>query len=192
MKIILASTSKFKNEILNKVGIKHDCIAPRSEEISEEKNPYKYVCELSLNKALSVKKIASEDIIIGLDSIVLINNQIIEKPHNLEEARRNLQNSSENESKVITGITLINQQTNEIITRYQETKIKFKKITEDDIDYYIANEPDVLFASGFIIENIASNFIEEIHGSFYNILGVPVEKIYEILNEMNIYLSDIN
>ncbi|MDE5888822.1 MAG: Maf family protein, partial [Bacilli bacterium] len=128
----------------------------------------------------------------GLDTIVLTNGKIIEKPTSLEEARQNIIESSSNYSKVITGISIINLITNETINTFQETKIYFKKINNCDVDFYLNNEPDIMYASGFIIENIASNFIEKIEGSYYNILGAPVEKIYEILNTMDIYLNDIN
>lgn len=191
MKITLASTSKFKKEILNRVGIKHNSIDPKCEEISDHKNPYEYVKEISLNKAKSIED-TETDIILSLDTIVLINNQIIEKPLTIEEAKENLRNSSNNTTSVITGITIINKITNEVITDYQESKITFNRICEEDIEYYIENEPDAMYASGFIIETYCSNFIKKIEGSYYNILGVPVEKIYEILNKMDIYLKDIN
>ncbi len=190
MKITLASTSKFKNNILTTVGIHHDSVSPTTEEISNHQDPYEYVKELSLNKALSIKK-HNTDIIIGLDTIVLINNKIVEKPSTIEEAKDNLRNSSNNTCKVITGLTMINKQTNEIITDYQETLVTFTTIEEQDIEYYINNEPDAMYASGFIIETICSNFIDSINGSYYNILGVPVEKIYKTLNSWNIYLKDI-
>lgn len=192
MKITLASTSKFKTNILNTVKIKHDNIAPIGEEISKETDAYKYVKELSYNKATSIRRQVKEGIIIGLDTIVLINHKIVEKPKSYEEARLNLKNSSNNTTQVITGITLINQETEEVITDYQETLVTFKEIKDDDIEFYLENEKDALYASGFIIETIASNFIKEIKGSYYNILGVPVEKIYEILNSMNIYIKDIS
>lgn len=191
MKITLASTSKFKKEILNRVGIKHVSIDPKCEEISDHKNPYEYVKDISLNKAKSIKD-TDTDIILSLDTIVLINNQIIEKPLTIEEAKENLRNSSNNTTSVITGITIINKNTNQIVTDYQETLITFNRICEEDIDFYIENEPDAMYASGFIIETYCSNFINKIEGSYYNILGVPVEKIYEILNRMDIYLKDIN
>lgn len=191
MKITLASTSKFKKEILNRVGIKHNSVDPKCEEISDHKNPYEYVKELSLNKARSIED-TETDIILSLDTIVLINNQIIEKPLTIEEAKENLRNSSNNTTSVITGITIINKITNEVITDYQESKITFNRICEEDIEFYIENEPDAMYASGFIIETYCSNFIKKIEGSYYNILGVPVEKIYEILNKMDIYLKDIN
>lgn len=192
MKITLASTSKFKSEILNRVGLKHQTYPSQCEEISSNENPYEYVKELAFKKANSLKNKVDTDIIIGLDNIVLINGKIVEKPKNLEEAKQNIINSKNNLTKVITGITIINQNTNKTITSYQETNIKFKDIADCDINYYLANEKDLMYASGFIIENIASNFIEEIYGSYYNVLGAPVEKIYEILNSMNIYLKDIN
>ena len=65
------------------------------------------------------------------------------------------------------------------------------EISDEDIEYYIENEPGVMYASGFIVETIVSNFIKEINGSFYNILGVPVEKIYEQLLKWNIHLKDL-
>lgn len=192
IKITLASTSKFKSEILNRVGLKHTCKASNAEEISNSKDPYEYVVGLAFNKAQSIKEDTTTDIIIGLDTIVLTNNKIIEKPKSLEEARNNIIESSNNISKVITGISIINTKTNKVVNTYQETIVHFKEINNCDIDFYLENEPDIMYASGFIIENIASNFIDKIEGSYYNILGSPVEKIYEILNTMNIYLKDIN
>lgn len=190
MKITLASTSKFKNNILTTVGINHDCIDPTCKEKSNFHDPYEYVKDLAFKKASSINS-HNTDIIIGLDTIVLINNKIIEKPTSIEEAKENLRNSSNNTTKVITGIALINNQNKEVITDYQETLVTFHTITEQDIEYYIANEKDAMYASGFIIETICSNFISKIEGSYYNILGVPVEKIYQILNNWNIYLQDI-
>lgn len=191
MKITLASTSPFKNKIFDTVKIKHTSIDPDYEEASTEQDPYKYVQILASGKSNSVKDQVSEGIIIGLDTIVLINDQIVEKPSSTEEAKTNLRNSSNNETKVITGISLINVTTGEELIDYQESIVTFNHITEEDIDFYIANEPDAMYASGFIIETVASNFIKSITGSYYNILGVPVEKIYEMLNHMNIRLKDI-
>ena len=191
MKITLASTSKFKNQILDTVKIKHNQIAPTSEEISNHKDPYEYVKDIAKQKLDSVTNYQT-DILISLDTIVLINDKIVEKPKTIEEAKANLRNSSNKTSKVITGIAILNKNTNEIITDYQETIITFNKIDEEDIEYYIENEPDAMYASGFIVETICSNFIKSINGSYYNILGVPVEKIYEILQSWNIKLKDIN
>lgn len=191
MKITLALTSKFKNSILDTVHIKHDQISPNCKEISNFKDPYEYVKDISKQKLDSVSNY-NTDILISLDTIVLINNKIVEKPKSIEEAKQNLRNSSNTTSKVITGIAMLNKKTNEVLVDYQETLVTFNEIDEEDIEYYIENEKDAMYASGFIVETICSNFIKEIKGSYYNILGVPVEKIYEILRKWDIKLKNID
>lgn len=192
MKLILASTSKFKNKILDQVSMNHDNIESDFDETNvNNNNVYEYVKTLSLGKAKSVENKVKEGIILGLDTVVYVDNKIIEKPHSLEEARNNLKLSSGKTSSVITGIALINKYTNEIIQDYQETKITLNEICDEDINYYIENEPNAMYASGFVIESVASNFIKNINGSFYNILGVPIEKIYDYLLKWNIHLKDL-
>lgn len=191
MKLLLASESKFKKEILNKVGLKH--ISAKGKETHyTEQNPYKYVKTLSSMKAESLNDNKQENkIIIGLDTVVVINDKIIEKPSTTEETKENLRMASNNTTKVITGYTLINKELQEKITGYQETLVTFNKISEEDIAFYIEHEPDAMYASGFIIETYCSNFINKIEGSYYNILGVPVEKIYQELQTWQISLKDL-
>ena len=122
----------------------------------------------------------------------MVGNKILEKPESIHEAKENLRLCSNNTFKVITGIALINQMNNELVSDYQETFITLNKIDECDIDYYIENDSNVLYASGFTIETVVSNFINKIEGSFYNILGIPVEKIYEYLLKWNIHLKDLD
>ena len=190
MKITLASTSKFKNQILDTVKIKHNQVSPNCDEQSNYKDPYDYVKDIAKQKLDSVSNY-NTDILISLDTIVVINNKIVEKPKSIEEAKNNLRNSSNNTSKVITGIAMLNKNTNEEIVDYQETLVTFNEIDEDDIEFYIEHEPDAMYASGFIVETICSNFINKIEGSYYNILGVPVEKIYQILRIWDIKLKNI-
>ena len=191
MKLVLASTSKIKNEILNKVGMKHSNVKSTFEEVSNNKEDvYQYVKELAYGKACNAC-IDDKSIILGLDTVVYVNGKILEKPKSIDEAKQNLKICSSNTSYVITGIALINKYNNQIINDYAETKVILNDICDEDIEYYIENEPDVMYASGFVIETIASNFIKKIDGSFYNILGVPVEKIYEYLKDWNIHLKDL-
>lgn len=191
MKLVLASTSKIKNEILNKVGMKHSNVKSTFEEVSNNKeNVYEYVKELAYGKACNAC-MDDKSIILGLDTVVYVNGKILEKPKSIDEAKQNLKICSSNTSYVITGIALINKYNNQIINDYAETKVILNDICDEDIEYYIENEPDVMYASGFVIETIASNFIKKIDGSFYNILGVPVEKIYEYLKDWNIHLKDL-
>lgn len=191
MKLVLASTSKIKNEILDKVGMKHSNVKSTFEEVSNNKeNVYEYVKELAYGKACNAC-MDDKSIILGLDTVVYVNGKILEKPKSIDEAKQNLKICSSNTSYVITGIALINKYNNQVINDYAETKVILNDICDEDIEYYIENEPDVMYASGFVIETIASNFVKKIDGSFYNILGVPVEKIYEYLKGWNIHLKDL-
>lgn len=190
MKLVLASTSNFKSNVLKQACIKHTKKESNYIEIKQDdEDVYEYVKRLSLEKAYSVD--VDDCIVLGLDTVVLVGNKILEKPKTINEAKDNLRLCSNNTFKVITGIALINKINNEIINDYQETVITLNKIDECDIDYYIDNDPNVLYASGFTIETVVSNFINKIEGSFYNILGIPVEKIYEYLLKQNIHLKDL-
>ncbi len=191
MKLVLASTSSFKSDVLKQACIKHIKKESNYIEIKQDnEDVYEYVKRLSLEKAYSVD--VNEGIVLGLDTVVLVGNKILEKPKSIYEAKENLRLCSDNTFKVITGIALINKINNEVVNDYQETVITLNKIDECDIDYYIDNDPNVLYASGFTIETVVSNFINKIEGSFYNILGIPVEKIYEYLLKWNIHLKDLD
>lgn len=191
MEIVLASTSKFKSDILSRCHIKHKCMSIDYEENSNESNYIEYVKELALGKAECLRKEVN-GIIIGIDNVVVVDDVIIEKPKSIEEAKSNLVKSSNNVSKVVSGLAIIDTINNKVINTYQETLVYLNEISDEDIEYYINNEDGIMYAAGFIIENIASNFINKIEGSYYNILGVPVEKIYEILKDMGYSLKDIN
>lgn len=103
MKLILASTSKLKNEILDKVRMKHESINSDFEEKSSNKNNvYKYVKDLSFGKAKSVEEKVGQAIILGIDTIVYANEKILEKPKSLEEAKQNLKSSAGKTTSVIT------------------------------------------------------------------------------------------
>ena len=119
-----------------------------------------------------------------LETIVFQNGKIIEKPKNIKEARENLKKASSNKVKVITGICIIDLEKEQILSDYQVTNVIMNEIDDCDIDYYMDNEKDIMYVSGFIVETVASNFINKIEGSFYNILGVPTEKIYSLIKKL--------
>lgn len=192
MKLVLASTSKFKSEILNKVKLKHLVLENNFDESTLKcDDVYEYVMNLAYGKANSIKY-KKDSAILGLDTVLYVNNKILEKPKDIEEAKENIRISSNNISKVITGICLINTNTKEVVKDYQETLIELNNISEEDIEFYIKNEKDALYVSGFVIESVLSNFIKKIDGSYYNILGIPVEKIYSYLLKWNIHLYDLD
>lgn len=191
MKVTLASTSEYKNNILDIVKFNHCQIACDFEEKSSNRGDvYKYVKDLALGKAKSVENKIDSGIVLGLDTVVYACDNILEKPKTIEQAKEYITMCAGKTTEVITGIALINKENGDIVQDVCVTKVTLRKITTDDISYYIKNEPLALKVSGFVIETVISNFIEKIEGSYYNILGVPVETIYKHIENMGYTLKD--
>lgn len=185
-KIILATSSKFKSDLLKSAGIEHICIESDFIEKSEEKDIYNWSKDIAFGKAKEVaKKIEEKNIIvIGVDTIVYCEGKIYTKPSSLENVFGNMQELNGKKSSVITGICVINKENGKVLKDYAETFIYLNKMTEEEIRYYINNEEYVLQASGFVVENILSRHIKKIEGSYVNILGMPNETIYNMLKEI--------
>ena len=132
-KIVLASNSKQRKDILNMIGLKYEVVVSDIDEDNDKKIPEEYVMELSKDKVMNVrKKINSKRIIIGADTIIYYNNKIYEKPKTKEEAYINLKDMSGNITTAITGITIYDMYKDKIISFYDKCDIKFKKISKEE------------------------------------------------------------
>lgn len=193
-KLYLVSTSKHKKAIFDQVHLNCHLIKNNFDEgkVVYKNNVYEFVKEKAFGKALLALNDVREGIIIGLDTIVLIDNKICEKPKTKEEAFDNIKKASLSSTKVITGIAIIDKYQNKNIIDYQESKVYFRKIDSFDIDYYFKKEANYMNAAGMVAETVLSNHIDRIDGSFYNVIGVPVEKIYNHLYELGYHLADFD
>ena len=191
MKIILASSSKQRQDILDMLGLKYEVITSLVEENSNQSNPIEYVKELSRNKAESVKKqIKEKAIIIAADSIICLDNKIYEKPKNKEEAFNNLKKMSGKETKAITGITILDLYQDKEICFEDNIYVKFNKISDDDIKWYIENENNLLSRCGYVILGKAALFLDKVNGDYNTLFGISPSKLYEQLKKLGYKLSD--
>lgn len=191
MKIVLASASKQRQDIFKMIGLKYEVITSDVDEESNETEPGKYVEELSLNKAKSVSnKVTEKAIIIAADTIIYFNGKKYEKPKTLEEARNNLKELSGNKNSAYTGITIMDLYQNRIISLSSKVDIYFKKISEDEIDWYIKNESKILKTCGYVALGKASLFIDKIDGDYNTLLGISPRIIFEKLNELGYSIND--
>ena len=192
MKIILASNSNTRKKILDSLNIKYDVIVSDKEEIANDSDPRKYVEELSKIKANCVsEKIEDSDvIIIAADSIIYKDGKIYQKPKSIKEAMENLKEFSNSKNQGITGVTIIDKSNMKNITFSCVTDVYFKKICNEDINWYVEHEKDLLNKAGYSLEGIISLFVEKIEGDFYNVLGLPLGMLYTKLNELGYKLKD--
>lgn len=193
MKIILASSSKQRQDIFNMVGLKYDVIVSTVEEESEAKEPGKYVEELSLNKAKSVsEQINEKAIIISADTIVYCNDKIYEKPKSKEEAFSFLKEFSNNKCCVYTGLTIMDLYKEKTITSNSKVDVYFDKIEEDDIHWYVNNEEKIFKNCGFVPLGKASFFINKIDGDYNTLLGISPNILYKELKKIGYNITDFD
>ena len=192
MKLILASNSRTRKQVLNNIGLKYTVIPSNINENSIETDPKKYVMDLSKQKAQHVAKNLNEGVILSADSIIHIDEKKLEKPKTKEEAKIMLKRLSGKVNYAVTGVTIIDLYKNETITFNEVTKVFFDELTDEEIDWYIENEQYILERCGYSIAGKSSIYIPKIDGDYYNILGMPINKVYKELCKLGYKISDFD
>lgn len=193
MRIILASASKQRQDIFNMIGLKYDVITSDVPEESNQTEPDKYVEELSLNKAKSVKKqIKDKAIIISANTIIYSNNKIYEKPKSKEEAYSNLKELSNNKCTAYTGITLMDLYKEKVICSSSKVNVYFNEIKDEEAEWYVNNEEKIFKCCGFVPLGKASVFINKIEGDYNTLLGISPSIVYNKLKELGYSFNDLN
>ncbi len=184
MKIILASASPRRQELLTKAGIVFDTIPSGVEEIfNKDISVEEAVMDLAYQKAKWVKDTKNiDDLIIGADTIVVINKEVLGKPKNHEEAVRMLSLLQDAVHEVITGVSLIKGE--KTINFYEKTLVYFKPMTIDNIEQYIKEENVYDKAGSYAIQGEAMKYIDHIEGDYYNVIGLPVEHLLKELKNI--------
>ena len=191
MKIVLASTSKYRQAVLKMIGLKYEVITSGEEEKSREIRPDKYVEEISLIKATSVsKKIKDKAIIIAADMIIYFNGKKYEKPKTKQEAYNNLKELSGQKNTVYTGITIMDLYQNKTISLSSKVDVYLKDISEEEIKWYVNNENEIFKTCGYAIFGKAALFIDKIEGDHNILLGISPRIIFEKLNELGYSVND--
>ena len=191
MNLILASSSKQRQDIFNMIGFKYEVVTSLVDEESDEIDPVKYVKELSRNKAESVKKqLNDKAIIIAADEVICINDKIYEKPKSKEEAFNNMKEISGKTVKAITGITIIDMYQDKVVTVSDITEVLFNEISDEEIRWYVDNEKRILENCGFTILGKGAIFIKEIKGDYNNLFGISITTVYNELIKLGYKLTD--
>lgn len=193
MEIILASASKRRQELLKELVSKFTIVKSdfNEDEIVFKGEPSKYVKEISKGKALNVYKglqNKKEKLIVSCDTIVYHNGMVLGKPKNKEEAVFMLESLSSSIHEVYSGFTVYNTNTGEMVQEALSTKVKFMKLTAQEINIYINSGEPFDKAGGYGIQSGASKFIEYIEGCYFNVVGLPLNRLYKVFKEMGINL----
>lgn len=184
MNIILASASPRRKEILENTNIKFDIISSSIEElILGGESPCQMVMRLAFEKGIDIASKHKSDLVISADTIVVLDDNVLGKPKDEEEARQMISNLSGRTHQVITGISLINLENNKKIIDYVISNVKFKKLSKDDINDYIKTKESLDKAGAYGIQGYGAILVEEIQGDYFNIVGLPISKLSDLLKK---------
>lgn len=176
---ILASGSPRRKELLEQLGIEFRIEIADVDEDIDENNPRRLVESLSYKKAKAVADVHPEAIVLGADTIVSIDDTILGKPKDKDDALRMLQTISGREHKVFTGVTIIAPGESETFS--EETAVKMTKYDKDVLLSYIESGEPLDKAGGYAIQGIGSFMVESIHGNYHNVVGLPIATVFERL-----------
>ncbi len=195
-KIILGSQSPRRKELLENVGLKFEIITAEGEEVVDLSLPFPEIvtslAETKNEQVRNAKNCPEDAIVITADTMVVCENEIMGKPKNDEDAKRMLRLLSGNTHSVLTGYCICDKETGEKRAGAVESFVKFRALSEDEIDGYVKTKEPMDKAGAYGIQLKASMFVEEIHGDYFNIVGLPVERICKLLKEdFNISLLEI-
>ncbi|WP_454783256.1 nucleoside triphosphate pyrophosphatase [Legionella sp. WA2022007384] len=183
LKVILASASPRRLHILQEHGLNAVVMPAAIEEILQKDEGAKaYVTRLAEEKARTIllqTAVDSANLILAADTTVAYKNHILEKPRDPEDAYRMLRMLSGNSHEVYTGYALIFLPEQKWCIDYVTTHITFHKLTEQQIQNYIDSGDPFDKAGGYGIQTVRDTFIKEIKGSYYNVMGLPIEEILE-------------
>lgn len=177
-KIILASASPRRRELLAQLGIVFEVMPAQSEEIITETEPALVVKELSAQKAEEVQRTAGSDqVIIGADTIVAYDGQILGKPKNVEDAKHMLKSLQGHTHQVYTGVTVL--QGAKRICFAACTEVTMYPMSEEQIAAYVQTGEPMDKAGAYAIQGGCAVYVKEIHGDYNNVVGLPVAQLYQ-------------
>lgn len=184
MQIVLASASPRRKELLERLNIQ-PIIAQKSisEKINSGELPEVVVMSLAFKKALAISYSYPDDIVIGADTIVVNDGVILGKPNDEGEAYKMLKNLSSKSHKVITGISILSQSKGVKIIDYESTIVKFRELSDRQIKNYILTKEPLDKAGSYGIQGLGAVFVEKIDGCYFNVVGLPLSKLDNLLRK---------
>lgn len=186
-KIILASTSPRRKELMERLGLKFEIVASDYEEdMGLKMHPMELAKFLSRGKAEAVAKKHKNHIIIAADTFVALKYELLGKPHTEIEAEKMLRKISGKVVSIITGYTVIDSLTNKKISKAVEAKVYIKKLTDEEIANYIKTKEPLDKAGAFAVQGIGSVIIKKIEGDFFGIVGLPLYDLAESLKKFGV------
>ena len=190
-RLLLASQSPRRAEILRSVGWPFETFAVEIDESPRDgESPVSYVERLALGKAEAAARIKDAPLILGADTTVVVDGDILGKPETEADARRMLGRLSDKWHEVLTGVALIARGVEAAAENgvrrsvaHERTRVRFGQMSEREINWYVQTGEPADKAGAYAVQGHAALFIEEIEGDYWNVVGLPVRLVYKLANK---------
>ena len=187
MKFILASASPRRRELLASIGLDFEVLPSNVPEIHEEgEAPEEYVARLSRDKAHALASLHPDRWVIAADTTVLLGDQLLEKPTDAADAARMLGAIAGKTHVVYTGVTLENVSSGHRETRVAESEVRMLPLSSSEIEWYVRTGEPLDKAGAYAVQGIGAMFIDSIHGSYTNVVGLPLATLFQMLRKAEI------
>lgn len=180
-KVILASGSPRRKEFLEQIGAAFEVYPAKGEEVVRSAVPSEVVKELSLQKAEEVAKAYDGDVVIGADTVVAVEGQILGKPVNREDAMRMLRLLQGREHQVITGVSVLLRESEKNICFAEKTNVHVYPMTEEQMEHYVDSGESMDKAGAYGIQGRFAAYVQGIEGDYNNVVGLPTGRLYQEL-----------
>jgi|SRR6516165_5295787 septum formation protein len=183
MLLILASASPRRAELLRNAGIAFTVVpAHVPEQPGAGEPPLAYAQRLARDKARAVFARNPDNVVLGADTVVVVDEHLLEKPCDEADAARMLRLLSGRTHQVITGVCVLAPGHEQ--TEAEVTEVRFSDLSNEEIDAYIATHEPMDKAGAYAIQGIASRWVERIDGCYFNVVGLPVPRVYRMLDKL--------
>ncbi len=191
--IILASASPRRKELLQGLGLPHTVITSQvAEQVPEHLEPVEVAKALALQKAEDVAGRVDRGLVIGADTIVVLETSILGKPSNQEEAVSMLRRLSGRAHLVMTGVAIVDTESGKKINACEITQVVFRELDDSEVLAYVETGEPMDKAGAYGIQGLGALLVQEIRGCYFNVVGLPLTLLSELLKDFGIHILKMN
>ena len=185
-RIILASSSPRRKALMEEAGLSFEVVpSDVDESIREGEVPLEHTKRLACEKARKVGEHVSDGLVIGADTVVVVDGTILGKPVDTEDARRMLRCISGRTHTVVTAFCILDVRTGREVVKACETRVRIKSLSEDEIEDYLRTGESLDKAGAYAVQGVGRRIVEKIDGSYTNVVGLPMDELKRALEEIS-------
>ncbi|HEY8424818.1 MAG TPA: Maf family protein [Limnochordales bacterium] len=190
MTLVLASTSPRRRQLLAMLGTRFELESPSVDEsaFDDAASPDRLVMRLAEAKARDVAARRPHDVVVGADTVVVLDGQILGKPRDREEARRMLTRLSGRTHQVWTGVAVVHLVAGRVAVEAERTDVTFRALSADEVDRYVQLGEGMDKAGAYAVQGVGAVFVERLEGCYFNVVGLPLARLHRMLEGFGLSL----